>query len=223
MQRPSRDSARVERQWLWYSVAGAACAVAGGLAEPAAADSYYSGELNLNMTSPTANDPLYTPLQSQVARQTLLQFSNRWHYNEQFTSRLGHDFANGNVQVAGFATLAYNFASRLQSGAPLSYQDFNPTGARNILAIHSGLIGYSQFVAPGPALLGFRFSKSSGDGLCYGWARVQMGGPPFDAMTLIDWAYSDQPGFAAGQIPEPASLGLLAAGALGVLAWRRMR
>ena len=71
-------------------------------------------------------------------------------------------------------------------------------------------------------------------GVQYGWARVKMSGPPHHNFILFDYAYAD-PGerLRAGQTsegtsideqaPDQGSLGWLALGAAGLLAWRKSR
>jgi hypothetical protein len=77
--------------------------------------------------------------------------------------------------------------------------------------------------------IGFRFDV--GNGVQYGWARVSVRAPFFANFRLLDYAYAD-PGETiragekterdAGPVQEE-SLGVLALGATGVLAWRRRR
>ena len=72
---------------------------------------------------------------------------------------------------------------------------------------------------------GVRFkigSNTAGPNYHYAWLRVQINAAG-DFLTIIDWAYEDQPGvaIAAGATPEPGTgamvgLGLLALGARGV-------
>jgi hypothetical protein len=76
--------------------------------------------------------------------------------------------------------------------------------------------------------VGFKFNNGAGDQ--YGWVRVKMWGGPWNQGKLIDFAYAD-PGekIVAGQKESnPSDLGLeslggLAVGAAGLLAWRRGR
>jgi hypothetical protein len=84
----------------------------------------------------------------------------------------------------------------------------------------------------GPGFVGFKFDV--GKGVQYGWARLQMIGAPVNAFKVIDYAWAD-PGESvttgqksessdqAGAVPESGSLGLLALGAVGLMAWRRQR
>ena len=79
----------------------------------------------------------------------------------------------------------------------------------------------------GTGFIGFKFNNGSGDQ--YGWARVQVGGSHNFPFKLIDYAYGDVGDtIGAGQKsghdkPELESLGGLALGALGLLAWRKSR
>ena len=58
----------------------------------------------------------------------------------------------------------------------------------------------------------------------YGWIRVDVNNAA-GTFLVKDWAYESEPGVGilAGHIPEPGTLGMLAAGAAGVLALRRRR
>lgn len=72
--------------------------------------------------------------------------------------------------------------------------------------------------------LGISFTDS-GANRRYGWVRLTTGANGLPA-TVVDWAYDDSgAGIVAGAVPEPGSmaLGCLAAGALGVVAWRKRR
>ena len=76
------------------------------------------------------------------------------------------------------------------------------------------------FAGAGDKFLGLRF-EIEGSGTHYGWARISVN----DEMTAIvhDWAYQDVAGapIRTGAVPEPSSLGMLALGAVGVLALLR--
>jgi hypothetical protein len=103
----------------------------------------------------------------------------------------------------------------------------------------TGLPCHLQFgewiTAPGHGFIGFKFN--SGNGAQYGWVRITMIGP-YCAFRLVDYAYADlgEP-IRAGQMssdemvpnenddvmPQEGSLGALALGAVGLLAWRTRR
>ena len=134
-------------------------------------------------------------------------------------------------------------ASRLQYGAFISNKPFT-TAHRGVLAIAShdfcdpnfGWIG--RFDGLGVGYIGFKFNNGSGDQ--YGWVRIRMeGGLNINQnFKLIDYAWGDVGDrIRAGQIssdemvpqesndivPEEGSLGGLALGAAGLLAWRKRR
>jgi hypothetical protein len=145
----------------------------------------------------------------------------------------GVAFARGNLfgglqpgaSFAGFTAGAFNYVSNLAQDIQLSTLTSWIDGtADGTMAFNAGYTN-SQFADPGPALLGLRFDN--GSGFAYGWIRVEMNGNPLNSFTIVDTAYAD-PGeaLAAGQIsavPEPGSLGILALGAVGTVAWRRHR
>ena len=88
---------------------------------------------------------------------------------------------------------------------------------------------HGPWSARGIGYVGFKFNN--GAGTQYGWARVRMGGNENEnAFILLGYAYGD-PGepVRAGQrwpndqSPDQGSLGGLALGAVGLLAWRKSR
>jgi hypothetical protein len=121
-------------------------------------------------------------------------------------------------------------ASKLNRGDPIAGGSFFPGNA--ILAVRYGEChGYSgdgQF-DPGTGFVGFKFN--TGAGIQYGWARITLYDeccPVQNRFKLVDYAYGD-PGeiVVAGQkrsqssAPVLESLGGLALGGAGLLAWRR--
>jgi hypothetical protein len=96
----------------------------------------------------------------------------------------------------------------------------------------------AQWNDRGPGCVGFRFNN--GAGIQYGWVRVKMYGPPEHGFEVVSYAYAD-PGepIRAGQTssheqvpdqdstdeqaPDEGSLGGLALGAVGLMAWRKSR
>ena len=87
---------------------------------------------------------------------------------------------------------------------------------------------HEQWAAPGYGFIGFRFNI--GAGFQYGWIRIRVDGGPRYNGKLLDYAYAD-PGepIRTGQTsndqqsPDQGSLGWLALGAVGLLAWRKRR
>lgn len=120
-------------------------------------------------------------------------------------------YLNANTAVV----LAGGSAADLAFGTPISAASlFSPNGFFGEVAIPAGSTGF----------LGFRFTENSSGNSSqtyYAWARLQPG--LSGNGQLLDWAYDDSGApLAAGTIPEPDGLGLLALGAAG-LAIRRRR
>ena len=121
--------------------------------------------------------------------------------------------------------------SRLSFSAYCRY-----TSSGSELHCFGGSIGYSgrpngKFRHPGKGYIGFTFD--SGNGPQYGWARIKSGGAPEYRFILLDYAWAD-PGesIQTGQkhsaedakaVTKSGSLGLLAFGGAGLIAWRKRR
>ena len=146
--------------------------------------------------------------------------------------------------LPGTSKYSNAFVSKLSFGESIAVGHFthafpNPTALHGILAYNI----YGQWTSPGMGFIGFRFGN--GAGIQYGWARVRIAVPPHDGIggwgfKVFDFAYAD-PGerITAGEgIPrgrendqdisddpgaDEGSLGGLALGAVGLLAWRRSR
>jgi hypothetical protein len=124
------------------------------------------------------------------------------------------------VQHSGFAAAGYNYVNKIAPNTVInSLTDF-----RNVLgslAYNMGG-GNDKFLDSGPGFIGVRFNTNQ-----FGWVRVNMNGAPLNSFRIVDYAYADAgESIFAGQItavPEVSSLGLLAMGAAGILAWRRRR
>ena len=136
---------------------------------------------------------------------------------------------------AGFAGFYCPSNTQIASVSKLSRGEL--ISSRPFLAREAGQLAQSafndcagQFDYRDVGFIGFKFNNGSGDQ--YGWVRLKFGGGQFsnNAFRLIDYAYAD-PGepIRAGQtssnemVPEEGSLGWLALGAVGLLAWRKRR
>jgi hypothetical protein len=124
----------------------------------------------------------------------------------------GRIYVNSNTAVV----LTGATAADLAFGTPITAAAlFSGNGFYGGVAIPAGATG----------LLGFRFTSNNlggPAGTLYGWARLSVG--TTGDGNVVDWAYEDTGApIAAGAVPEPSSLGLLAAGAAGLAQWRRRR
>jgi hypothetical protein len=208
-------------RWAAYATAGAASAFT--CANSAEATIHYSGRIG----------EYFPPLRTKNARFQLDQPGDSFrlrHYVSVFTSsgfayfgifgRAGNAFAgfycpNGS-QIAS--------VSKLNPGDLISARPFLPRN-NGLLARNDFCSG--QFEGGDFGFIGFKFNSGSGDQ--YGWVRLKMGVRNQD-FWLVDYAYAD-PGepIRAGQkssdemVPEEGSLGGLALGAVGLLAWRKSR
>ncbi len=124
----------------------------------------------------------------------------------------GRIYMNNNTAVV----LAGADAADLAFGTPITAASlFSGNGFFGGVAIPAGTTG----------LLGFRFTSNNAGGpagTLYGWARMSVG--TTGDGNVVDWAYENTgASITAGAVPEPGSLGLLAAGAAGLAQWRRRR
>ncbi|MEM7453880.1 MAG: PEP-CTERM sorting domain-containing protein [Planctomycetota bacterium] len=135
---------------------------------------------------------------------------------------------SGTLQGPGyFASIAADrpgssfYAYRFKTGSTLSNRSFLSAGGRANLAWGGGYLGSHWLNAGG--YMGFRFDV--GQGTQYGWMELSLvSGTPANIFRLGRYAWAD-PGetLLTGQVPEAGSLGLLALGAFGLVAWRRRR
>jgi hypothetical protein len=228
-------------RWLAYAAAGAASALGGvGGAE---AEIHYSGIVNHPFQGNNQVSSAYFPLNSGA---------NLWfqHFNlgTEGAARIellgpggraggsigGFVGSNREFSYSGF--VVSNLAPRVSlSGLRFSaYCRYTSSGSE--LHCFGGTIGYSRrpsgkFRHPGIGYIGFTFN--SGNGPQYGWARIKTHGAPDYRFILLDYAWAD-PGesIQTGQkrssrqmatFREQGSLGLLALGGPGLLAWRQRR
>ena len=209
-------------RWVAYATAGAASAFT--CANSADAAIHYSGIIRsysgweLKTTSFRA--PLDQPGDSFRLKR----------YISAFTSSAFDHFAVRGLAGGGFAGFYCPGSPRVASLSRLSRGAF--ISRRPLLARESGLMYADsfcrgQFDREEVGFIGFKFNNGSGDQ--YGWVRIQMGQLRGD-FWLVDYAYAD-PGepIRAGQtssneiVPIEGSLGGLALGTAGLLAWRKRR
>jgi len=216
-------------RWLAYATAGAATAFSA--ASSADAEIHYSGIVNAKFAG---EDLASFPLASSRA---FIGFTHNINYYEPYVKTGGNAHVAG-VSVAGFWTCtsssftnksaaAYNLAR----GEAISERQFFFGNGKGVIATADGANCYGQdrgeFLRAGIGLIGFKFNVGNGDQ--YGWARIEAFGLPRNQYRLIDYAYGD-PGDrvragqkTGGHTPTSESLGALALGAVGLLAWRKRR
>jgi hypothetical protein len=217
-------------RWAAYATAGAATAIAG--VHSAEADIHYSGVLNqpFNDTNPAPD----------------VAVIHTFSFGGGAIFKLDHNLGANNDGFAGFsihgpvsgmfagskavmahtsmgAAVTYKYPFKLGAGANIAAQPFlaNNPGSFATLAFGPAA-GNSLWGSPGTGFIGFKFNN--GSGVEYGWVRLTMNGTTGNSFTLVDYAWGDHgTPIVTGQIPEAGSLGLLALGAAGLLAWRRQR
>ncbi len=221
-------------RWIAYAAASAATALTSS--RSAEAEIHYSGLVRHEF--PGSNSAATFALDNGVfIRAVKASHVNRGvGFAALQMSNVIHSSFVGPLGIIGFSTYIGYF-SKLAQGLTLSGLDFtyNCSHTRSPDCF-GGFIGYgsypqNQFTTAGRGFIGFRFDR--GAGLQYAWIRVKDSGNPNHRFILIDYAWGD-PGdsLSTGQkssspeaevVPDSGSLGLLAVGGAGLLAWRKRR
>ena len=220
------------KRWAAYATAALSGSFTFGVAESALAEIHYSGPVKQDVPNGycSYNYPsggwcypgaLTLPL-GDNGNVKLLHSKYYYIYGTWWYYHGGSAFFK--VSAPGAAVRGGGSISRLLPRNLISAGPF--AGGSGFLATYWGARG--QFQAPGQAFIGFKFNTGAGEQ--YGWVRVRMNGSPENSFAIVDYAYGD-PGevVKAGQkrsrasSPDLESLGGLALGAAGLLAWRRRR
>src|SRR5439155_3097296 len=214
-------------RWLAYAAAGAATALAGSNSAEAAI--HYSGIVREHFP-PDKDKTMRFPL-DQAGDSLLFGRSfhpgTRAYYDVAYFTCFG--IASGAFRGPhATGDQYYDKVSKLRLGDNISGGNFTccPESLYGVLA--GSFNPVPQWNDRGTGFVGFAFN--SGAGVQYGWARVRMVGDPESAFTVMDYAYADpREPIRAGQtssnemLAEEGSLGWLAVGAVGLLAWRKSR
>lgn len=221
-------------RWTGYAAAATA---AGFVAAPAAeAEIHYSGLINQHVAG---RHDVTIPLDPAGA--SFVAGHNNYVAGSSSFSAGGVAFldftAAQSASIAGATGCSEDTvcASNLKRGDAISVRAFAP--GLGVLAYDDYFNFWNSFGAfryRGFGIAGFKFNN--GAGVQYGWVRVKMMGPRRNNYSVFDFAYGD-PGerVFAGQksssestpsqksAPSLESLGGLALGAAGLLAWRRQK
>jgi hypothetical protein len=218
--RNQRLSARVDGRLAAYATLAGVALAAPVVAPSADADIVWSGPVNINIPSTTAgvylnvvtgvNDPNPASVPgwdvNPYGGTVLDMFSPAAPAGGVYVGDGGGYFnLTSGTMISGASTFVFGGGISPTSPNPLNFNSSNN-------------------------LIGFRFqNEAQGNVTEYGWMRISLaadqGSQP---RAIVEYAYQNNPdlGINAGAIPEPttaALLGVMAAGALGVRAWRKRK
>ena len=219
-----------ETRWLAYATAGVAGAF--GLSSNAEAEIHYSGNVSITLTG---NAQARLPL-SNGASLIFKNISGGTTFLQDFYFVMKGVISGSGRGYFSTAQGHRKFLSNLRGGENVSAGNFySVTGYPG----HGVLISFFSDGAFAPVndprgFVGFRFD--TGNGTQYGWARIQT---KLDQNNRIhdvikDYAWGDvgdvirtgqtsSSGDMVDTVTESGSVGLLALGAAGLVAWRKRR
>jgi hypothetical protein len=219
-----------EPRWLAYATAGVAGAF--GLSSNAEAEIHYSGNVFIHLTG---NARASLPLSNGASLVFENVFGGSTFLQDFYLLIKG--VISGSARQS-FRTASFNWVSNLPLGENVSDGTFGSVAGN---PVHGVLIGFWSDGAFAPpqfgrirGFVGFRFN--TGNGTQYGWARIQTTNDNNNRIhdDIKDYAWGD-PGdrIRTGQkssagdmvdtVTDSGSVGLLALGAAGLVAWRKRR
>jgi hypothetical protein len=214
-------------RWTAYMAAAAATSFAA--AGSAEAEIHYSGLVNQKIA---AKDRAIFHLGSGGGGFSVHHFDFKYGSSNIFGGGVAgfHIYGAESASVNGASNTCHKdtiCVSNLNRGDAISVRPFVSGGGALAWDNQDSYGEFGQFLERGFGLVGFKFND--GAGVHYGWVRVKMSGAPENMVEVVDYAYGD-PGdtVVAGKksgdsAPSLESLGGLAVGAAGLLAWRRRR
>jgi len=238
MKTTRRDRSRLvsNSRWLAYATAGAATALS--VTPSAGAEIHYSGVIDAKFRWPI-DQVKHFPLNDSARLIFLNGYGYFYHGTAYYPAGAFFGIRGAAVSnhVRGHRAAFTFYVSQLGSGEPVSQGQF--VGRENrplvVLGTDYGRGDWGSDTQP-VGFVGFRFDN--GSGMQYGWARLKVFRPQdggvYYGFSMLDYAWGD-PGdtILAGQtssagdtvdtVTESGSLGLLALGGAGLLAWRKRR
>lgn len=220
------DSERAirNRRLATYAAVAAAGACSTAVTSRAEAAIVYSGALNYSVPVSTAgvyydlvDFTKYASLSAaQTAEGTSAPLMNLWGTTNTFCYLYPSSSTINRAVSGSTAALVGKLPAGITVGPASSYATSRAPGA----------LTTGDWASGDTAYIGVRFL--SGAATLYGWVEIKASAPPSagSPIILIDSAYEDSglpivTGDRGGVVPEPGSLGLLAAGAMAALGWRR--
>ena len=220
-----------ETRWLAYATAGVAGAF--GLSSSAEAEIHYSGDVSIKLTG---NARARLPLSNgaSLVFENIDPGSTFWQDFDFLMKGVISGSARGYFHTGSFGR---NFLSNLPSRVNVSAGEFLPvTGNPSFgVLISDWSDGAFSPIGGWPrGFVGFRFN--TGNGAQYGWARIQTKNDSNNHIhdVIKDYAWGDvgdrirtgqksSAGNMVDTVTESGSVGLLALGAAGLVAWRKRR
>ena len=215
-----------ETRWLGYAIA--AGATAAGAIATAEAEIHYSGPVDYKFQGRSTFKTHTFPLSNGAYLIGGINHIRFLSYDYAYCGVNGARVSNsvrgpGNVGV-------FCHVAALPGRSVVSAGHFSIAGAR--ATMQDGDCTCPDWQDRGTYYVGFRFNNGAGPQ--YGWVRIRWGGCPANNFIVKDYAWGDvgdrirtgqrsSSGDVVDTVNESGSLGLLALGAAGLVAWRKRR